>query len=266
MGDLTERFHRVSVERAIIPWSGVVRAIEGIEEAVSLKGVKNVFVTCGVGETLHTPTSNVEKCGNVIAVADTREDALEAVNLVVKTVRIVLGSGEDLNEGLIRKNALQKLAGACSVCRVCDGRECAGWLPGIGSVGEGTGFRRNLRALRRHMILPDLLKTLNNVSTGGELFGVPLDLPVLPAPISYMQRNFRGVFTEEDYARALHKGVRKAGSTGCVAEQEHEPGEATALENIEKAFEQGAKAVGLSLDDKDGRGAAFFGEKALSRS
>jgi hypothetical protein len=37
LGNLTERIHRVSVERAIIPWSGVVRAIEGIEEAVSFK-------------------------------------------------------------------------------------------------------------------------------------------------------------------------------------------------------------------------------------
>jgi hypothetical protein len=43
-------------------------------------------------------------------------------------------------------------------------------------------------------------------------------------------------------------------------------GKATARENIEKAFEQGAKAVGLSLDDKDCRGAAFFSEKTLSRS
>jgi biotin carboxylase len=303
-GDLSEKHRRVSVERAIIPGSGIVRAIEGIEEAVSLKGVKNVFVTASVGETVHIPTSNVEKCGNVIAVADTREEALEAANLAVKTVRIVLGSGEDLNEGLIRKNALQKLAGACSVCRVCDGRECAGWLPGIGSVGEGTGFRRNLGTLKRYSILPDILKTLDNVSTGSELFGIPLDLPVLPAPVSNMERNFRGIFSEEEYARALLRGARKAGSIGCVAEREYEPGgtsaavrsvhenrggspahifsalsdvfgfgvpffnpyrgEATTLGNIEKAFEHGAKAAGLSLDLKDGRGAAFFGEKALS--
>jgi hypothetical protein len=186
--------------------------------------VKTVLVTCGVGETVHIPSSNVEKCGKEISMADTREEAREAV----KTVRIVLGSGEDLNEGLIRKNILQKLAGACSVCRVCDGRECAGWLPGIGSTGENMGCRRNLMALRRNVILPDLLKTLNNISTGSELFEVPLDLPVLPAPISNMQRNLRGVFTEEDYARALHKGARKTGSTGCVAEREHEPGGAAA--------------------------------------
>jgi biotin carboxylase len=302
-GDLKEKLRRVSVERAIIPGSGIVRAVEGIEEAVSLKGVKNVFVTASVGETVHIPTSNVEKCGNVIAVADTREEALEAANLAVKTVRIVLGSGEDLNEGLIRKNALQKLAGVCSVCRICDGRECAGWLPGIGSVGEGSGFRRNLRSLKRFSILPDILKTLDNVSTGSELFGVPLDLPVLPAPVSNMEGNFRGIFSEEEYAKALLKGARKAGSIGCIAEREREAGrsasdrsgpvsrggppshifsalsdvfgfgvpffnpylgEATTLGNIEKAFAQGAKTIGLSLDMKDSRGAAFFGERALA--
>jgi 4-hydroxymandelate oxidase len=119
-----------------------------------------------------------------------------------------------------------------------------------------------------------------------------------------MERNFKGIFSEEEYARALLKGARKAGSIGCVAEREYETGgtgtadrsgpegrggspahifsalsdvfgfgvpffnpfrgEATALENIEKAFEQGAKAAGLSLDSKDGRGAAFFDERVLA--
>ena len=292
-GDLTEKIHRVSVERAIIPGSGTVRAIEGIEEAVSVRGVKNVFVTCAVGETVHIPTSNVEKCGNVIAVADTREEALSAANLGVKMVRIVLGSGEDLNEGLIRKNALQKLAGICSVCRACDGRECAGWVPGIGSAGEGTGFQRNVRSFKAHVILPDLLKTLDNVSTGSDIFGIPLDLPALPAPISNMQRNFRGLFSEEEYAKAILKGARKAGSIGCVAQREHEggakaqslqplidalndvfghgipffnpyEGESTTIGNITVAFTAGVKAVGLSLDSKDVRGAVFIGKKSLS--
>jgi biotin carboxylase/isopentenyl diphosphate isomerase/L-lactate dehydrogenase-like FMN-dependent dehydrogenase len=277
-GDLTERFHRVSVERAIIPGSGTVRDIRGIEEALAIEGVKNVFVTTSVGETVHIPTSNVEKCGNVIAVGDTREEALSRANLGVQTVKILLGAEEELNEGAIRKDALVRLSGVCSVCRVCDGVECAGWLPGIGSCGGGEGFMRNLRALKRYTILPDLFSALDNVNTGSDIFGIPLDLPVLPAPISHMKRNFKGVFREDEYNRMVLDGARKAGSIGCIAEMEYgrrneevdyllgplkdihghgipffnpHPGPHATISRIRRSFEAGVKVVGLSVDLKE---------------
>jgi biotin carboxylase/isopentenyl diphosphate isomerase/L-lactate dehydrogenase-like FMN-dependent dehydrogenase len=290
-GDLTEKLHRVSVERAIIPGSGVVRTIEGIEEAVSIKGVKNVFVTCEVGDTVHIPTSNVEKCGNVIAMGSTREEALSAANLGVKTVRIILGTDGEINEGLIRKNALEKLAGVCSVCRICDGVECAGWLPGIGSRGMGTGFQRSVYFLRNYVIVPDTLKSMDNLNTGSTLFGIPLDLPVLTAPISNIKANLHGIFKEEEYNKVLLRGAKKAGTIGCIAQRERESsgdeieyiidpindvyghgipffnpyyGETETLNNIQNAFAAGIKVCGLSLDMKDGRGATLINERWLS--
>ena len=290
-GDLTEKLHRVSVERAIIPGSGVVRTIEGIEEAVSIKGVKNVFVTCEVGDTVHIPTSNVEKCGNVIAMGSTREEALSAANLGVKTVRIILGTDGEINEGLIRKNALEKLAGVCSVCRICDGVECAGWLPGIGSRGMGTGFQRSVYFLRNYVIVPDTLKSMDNLNTGSTLFGIPLDLPVLTAPISNIKANLHGIFKEEEYNKVLLRGAKKAGTIGCIAQREMESsgdeieyiiepindiyghgipffnpyyGETETLNNIQNAFAAGIKVCGLSLDMKDGRGATLINERWLS--
>jgi len=290
-GDLSEKLNRISVERAIIPGSGVVQATEGIEEAMSIRGVKNVFVTCEVGETVHIPTSNVEKCGNVIAVGNSREEALNAANLGVKTVRIVLGTEGELNEGMIRKNALEKLSGVCSVCRVCDGVECAGWVPGIGSRGLGTGFQRSLNFLKRYVILPDLLKPMDNLNTGSTLFGIPLDLPVLAAPISNIKMNLKGFYREEEFNRILLRGAKKAGSIGCIAETEMEDredridslikpisdvyghgipffnpshGETRTLENIHQVFETGVKVCGLSLDQRDSRSASLINERWLS--
>jgi isopentenyl diphosphate isomerase/L-lactate dehydrogenase-like FMN-dependent dehydrogenase/biotin carboxylase len=290
-GNLEEKYRRVSVERAIIPGSGVVRAIEGIEEAVSLKGVRNVFVTCNVGDTVHIPTSNVEKCGNVISVGETRDEALASANLGVKTVRISLGTQGELNEGLIRKNAMLKLSGICSVCRVCDGRECAGWVPGIGSSLSGGGFMRNIGIIRSQSIVPDLLKRMDNINTGSDIFGIPLDLPALPAPISNMQRNMKGIFTEDEYNRTVMRGAKIAGSIACISQKEFESdaenidyiidplndvyghgipffnpycGEKTTLNNINRAFSAGVKACGLSLDIKDGRGATLINEKWLA--
>jgi biotin carboxylase len=220
-GDLTEKHRKVSVERAVIPGSGTVTAIEGVGDALSVEGVRNVFVTCGIGETVHVPTSNVEKCGNVIAVGDTREEALGRANEGVQRVRIRLGHEGELNEGIIRREAVAKLTGACAVCRVCDGIECAGRLPGIGSVGTGRGFTRNLRFLEGRDIEPRLLSPLDNVNTGSTLFGTPLDLPVLPAPISGMKSNLRSVFGEAEYDTLLLKGAKRAGTLGCVAPDEH---------------------------------------------
>jgi len=289
-GDLNEKYHKVSVERAIIPGSGVVNAIEGIEQALSIKGVKNVFITCNIGDNIHIPTSNVEKCGNVIAVADSREEALNLANLGVKTVNIVLGNKGELNEGLIRKNAILKLGGICSVCRICDGIECAGQTPGIGSKSNGKGFRRNVKALKRYIIISDILSGIDNVNTGSGIFGIPLDIPVLPSPISNIKRNIKSIFKEEDYNRIMLKGAKKSGTIGCISQKEFEAdgfnidylinplndvyghgipffnpylGESTTLKNIEKSFESGAKACGLSLDLKDGPSFILINKKWL---
>ena len=277
-GDLEEKFSHVAVERAIIPGSGTVRDIQGIEEALSIEGVRNVFITTSVGETVHIPTSNVEKCGNVIAVAETREEALSRANLGVQTVKILLGAEGELNEGLIRKEATVKLSGVCSVCRVCDGVECAGWFPGIGACGNGEGFKRNIRVLKGFSIISDVFSELDNVNTGSDLFGIPLDLPVLPAPLSNMKRNLRAAFKEEEYNRIVLAGAKKSGSIACIAQSEYEKaGESidyllgplgdvyghgipffnpfsglTATHgHIEQAFSLGVKAVGLSVDVKD---------------
>jgi biotin carboxylase/isopentenyl diphosphate isomerase/L-lactate dehydrogenase-like FMN-dependent dehydrogenase len=276
-GELRESLNRVSVERAIIPGSGTVRDIQGIEDALSIEGVKNVFITTAIGETVHIPTSNVEKCGNVIAVGETRDEAFSRANLGVQTVKILLGTEGELNEGGIRKDALVKLSGVCSVCSVCDGVECAGWMPGIGSCGSGEGFKRNLRVLREHVILSDVFSELDNVNTGSDLFGIPLDLPVLPSPISDMRHNMRGVFKDEEYNRYILRGASKAGSIGCLAESEYRndkelqyllkpledasghgipffnpfSGQGETIRKINRSFEAGARAVGLSVDLRD---------------
>jgi len=290
-GDLAEKYHRVSVERSIIPGSGTVKAINGIEETLSIKEVKNVFVTCSVGDTVHIPTSNVEKCGNVIAVADTRENALAVANEGVQTVKIILGHEGELNEGIIRKEAVSKLNGVCSVCRVCDGIECAGWLPGIGSRRDGAGFQRNINILRQHVIVPDILQCLDNVNTGSDIFGIPLDLPVLPAPLSNIEKNMKAVFNEAEYNNLLLKGAKKSGTIGCIAQMEYNGdekaieylinplenayghgipffnpycGKTTTLKNIEKVFRTGVKIAGLSVDLKEGPSGFLTNERWLS--
>ena len=43
-----------------------------------------------------------------------------------------------MNLAELRENAKEKLKGYCRVCPVCNGRACAGEVPGMGGAGTGT--------------------------------------------------------------------------------------------------------------------------------
>ena len=77
-GDLRPRFDRVCAERAIISSPGTVEEVIGIEAARALPGVEEVFLRAGPGDEVVFPTNNVQKCGNVIAVGESRDEAVRA--------------------------------------------------------------------------------------------------------------------------------------------------------------------------------------------
>ena len=47
----------------------------------------------------------------------------------------------------IREQARKKMQGYCRVCPVCNGKVCAGEVPGMGGIGTGAAFQANCRAL-----------------------------------------------------------------------------------------------------------------------
>ena len=50
----------------------------------------------------------------------------------------------------IRKTARDLMTGFCRVCPVCNGKACAGEVPGMGGLGTGAAFMANVKALARH--------------------------------------------------------------------------------------------------------------------
>jgi len=62
-------------ERALIGIEGTIRCLEGEEEALSLPGVKDVFLRYTSGMAVGFPRNNVEKAGNVIALGTDRNEA-----------------------------------------------------------------------------------------------------------------------------------------------------------------------------------------------
>ncbi|MDR3248756.1 MAG: ATP-grasp domain-containing protein [Treponema sp.] len=75
-------------ERAFISIPGKVHSILGIEEAQS--GVRDLFLRAEAGKEVKFPENNVSKCGNIIAVAPGREEAVQAAEDAARTVLIRL--------------------------------------------------------------------------------------------------------------------------------------------------------------------------------
>jgi biotin carboxylase len=79
-GSLSPRLQRVCAERALISIPGIVLGVQGAEEARKVKGVEEIFLRVASGDTVVFPSNNVQKCGNVLAVAESRGEAEAAAS------------------------------------------------------------------------------------------------------------------------------------------------------------------------------------------
>ncbi len=116
----------VSIERAIISAPGIVKEVIGVDKALSIPGVKNVFVHVEIGDEVKEPKSNVDKPVNYIVVRETRAEAWKAVEEVEKVLGVVTDSHRGISWNEIQHKAREKFNRACYVCPECNGVECAG--------------------------------------------------------------------------------------------------------------------------------------------
>ena len=170
----------------------------------------------------------------------------------------------------IRKKAKELMLGACRVCPVCDGRACAGEVPGMGGLGSGASFKNNVQSLASLCLNMRLIHDAKNPCTKTSWLGLNLDLPVLASPIGGIF-NFKEVVSEEQYVTAVLTGCRDAGTVGCSGDGGPptvleaslkalacvdsmgipfiKPWESAELdEKMEKVFAAGCKIVGIDLD------------------
>jgi 4-hydroxymandelate oxidase len=116
----------------------------------------------------------------------------------------------DLKE--IQRVAREKFKGACRVCPNCNGRACAGEMPGIGGVGTGSSFQANFDSLARVKLN---LRTIHNTSDPDltyDFFGHRLKLPVLVAPLAGMRLNMGNAMDEPEYLAGMLNGAKEGGS------------------------------------------------------
>lgn len=175
----------------------------------------------------------------------------------------------DLNE--IRLKAREVLKGICQVCPVCDGRSCPTGVPGIGGIGTGEAFRRNIEALKQWKLNLRVLHDKKEQDTSLKFLGHSLPFPILGAPVTGTRVNFGSRVGEVELAKAMVQGAKAAGTlamTGDAPDPEVFKAGLTAIREaggwgipvikprankeiialIRQAEEAGALAVGIDVD------------------
>lgn len=171
----------------------------------------------------------------------------------------------------IRAEAQKRMKGFCRVCPVCDGRACAGEVPGMGGIGTGAAFQDNVRALAECKLAMRLIHDIAEPDPKTTILGIDLALPVIAAPIGGVAFNMGGLRTEEEYIHAKILGCKEKGIIGCTGDGVppfiHESGfsaiqaagghgipfikpweEKELFEKIDKALATGAKMIGMDID------------------
>ena len=118
----------------------------------------------------------------------------------------------------VRQTAREKLKGFCRVCPECNGKVCAGEVPGMGGLGTAASFKSNVTMLASLRLNMRTLHGAKNPVTTYKLFGRELSTPILGAPITGNVYNMGGALNEEEWAKAIIQGCLTAGSLGCTGD------------------------------------------------
>lgn len=171
----------------------------------------------------------------------------------------------------IRIRARERMKGFCRVCPICDGRACAGEVPGMGGLGTAATFRHNVQALAALQLNMRLVHNVKAPSTATRILDLDLAFPVLAAPIGGISFNMGTAVAEGDYVRAVLEGCRNAGVLGCTGDGVPPVIEEAAVdglrgvdgygipyikpwegreqdEKLDRALQTGCPAVGMDID------------------
>ena len=143
----------------------------------------------------------------------------------------------------VLKQAKVNLNGSCKVCPVCNGKACAGEVPGMGGKGTGKAFTANIDALNRHKLNMRVLHNCTNPDTSLEIFGRKRSIPVFAAPVSGTTLNMGGKFTEQEYISWVIKGCHDAGIDPMVGDTAIDAFLVANLDELQKAGGNGIAII-----------------------
>lgn len=143
----------------------------------------------------------------------------------------------------IRKAARENLQGSCRVCTVCNGKVCAGEVPGMGGTGTGAAFTVNNDALEKIKLNMRVIHDAKDPDTSIELFGRKHRIPVMAAPVSGTTLNMGGKFSERDYISWVINGCLEGGIYPIVGDTAVDTFLPTNLEELKKVGGDGIAII-----------------------
>ena len=144
-----------------------------------------------------------------------------------------------MNIRTVRQTAREKLKGFCRVCPECNGKACAGEVPGMGGMGTGASFKNNVESLAAFRINMRTLHSAKKPDTQIKLFGQELRTPILGAPITGNNFNMGGALNEQEWAEAMIQGCLTSGTLGCTGDATDPAMYRAGVEVVSKAQGQG---------------------------
>jgi 4-hydroxymandelate oxidase len=132
-------------------------------------------------------------------------------------VKLITESG-DLSWSEIRHKARTRFNRTCLACRDCNGFECRGQIPGVGGIGSGEAFIKNVTAIRSIEIATRVIHDVTSVDTSTNFLGRKLSIPLAAAPITGCDINLGGSISELDYLTSIMKGCSESGIIGFTGD------------------------------------------------
>lgn len=124
-----------------------------------------------------------------------------------------------------QEHAKEVMKPTCKVCKVCNGRACAGKFTNsleMGSKGNNAGFINSYDALAKIRIVMDVIHDDYIPDTSYEVFEKKFDLPVFASPIGTILTDYvidSPYFNNNDaYGRALVEGTHEAGGMAWLGD------------------------------------------------
>ena len=106
----------------------------------------------------------------------------------------------------------------CRACPVCDGRACAGVMPGPGDKGCGRVASRNWAAWQALHVNMDTLHESWAADTRTTVLGRELSLPVLVGPVGDVQRHYGEKYDTVSYNRCVLEAAAGEGTLALTGD------------------------------------------------
>ncbi len=143
----------------------------------------------------------------------------------------------------IKQNAKERMKGFCILCPECNGKWCAGKVPGMGGAVSGGSFNRAFEKLKEVKIAMRTLHSVTDPKLQCEIFENTLSFPAMVAPITGTQFNMGGYVNDEEYSNDVVLGALDAGTIAMVGDTGDANCFKVGIEAIKKANGKGIAII-----------------------